>query len=77
MKYLISKKIRIGDLNSFVENYEGEFVREPSLERLAAVAEAAKAVFFRRDSGVSVSSVPISLASQGMHQAVLVSRSAS
>ena len=42
MKYLISKKIRIGDLNSFVENHEGLFVGEPSLERIAAVAEEEK-----------------------------------
>lgn len=34
MKYLISKKIRIRDLNCFVENHEGEFVGEPSLERI-------------------------------------------
>ena len=42
MKYLISKKIRIRDLNSFVENHEGLFVGEPSLERIAAVAEEEK-----------------------------------
>lgn len=42
MKYLISKKVRIGDLNYFVENHEGEFVGEPSLERIAAVAEEEK-----------------------------------
>lgn len=47
MKYLISKKIRIGDFNYFIEHYfienhEGEFVGEHSLERIVAVAEEEK-----------------------------------
>ena len=40
MKYLISKKVRNEDCNYFVENHgEDEFVGEPSLERIVAVAE--------------------------------------
>ena len=43
MKYLISKKIRNEDCNYFVENHdEDEFVGEPSLERIVAVAEEEK-----------------------------------
>lgn len=43
MKYLISKKVRNEDCNYFVENHdEDEFVGEPSLERIVAVAEEEK-----------------------------------
>ena len=43
MKYLISKKVRNEDCIYFVENHdEDEFVGEPSLERIVAVAEEEK-----------------------------------
>lgn len=60
MKYLISKKIRIGDFNYFVENHEGEFVGEPSLERIIAVAEEEKVWKLVDDSGLKPASSVLS-----------------